>query len=134
MRNVKTHKVEQLVIAAVAFFWCFLMWFATAAFSPSLAMKYGLTVAQLGILASSAIWLAPILRPVAGWMADKVGAPVSFAIVLIVTGLVSIASAFTENYTLLFIERVIVATAGIAFVIGIQHVAQWFEAEEMGPG
>jgi NNP family nitrate/nitrite transporter-like MFS transporter len=132
MRNIKTHKVEQLVMAAVAFFWCFLMWFATAAFSPSIALQFGLTVAQLGILASSAIWLAPIMRPVAGWMADKFGAPISFAIVLIITGLVSIASAYTQNYTLLFIERVIVAMAGISFVIGIQHVAQWFEAEEMG--
>ena len=132
MRSIRTHKVEQLILAAVAFFWCFLMWFATAAFSPSIAQHFHLSIAELGILASSAIWLSPILRPVAGTMADKLGAPVAFAIVLTITGLVSIASAFTDNYTLLFAERVIVATAGIAFVIGIQHVAQWFEEEEMG--
>jgi len=28
MRNIRTHKVEHLVIAAVCFFWCFLMWLA----------------------------------------------------------------------------------------------------------
>ncbi|MEE9583850.1 MAG: MFS transporter [Candidatus Brocadiales bacterium] len=132
MKKTKTHKVEQLVMASVAFFWCFLMWFATAAFSPSIAQEFHLSVAELGILASSAIWLAPILRPVAGWMADKMGAPTSFAIVLIVTGVMSIISAYATNYQVLFVTRVIVATAGISFVIGIQHVAQWFEEEEMG--
>ena len=33
---MRTHKVEQLIIATVGFFWCFLMWFSTAAFSPSI--------------------------------------------------------------------------------------------------
>jgi len=132
MSNIRTHKVEQLIIAAVAFFWCFLMWFATAAFSPSIAAKFHLSIGQMGILASSAIWSAPILRPLAGWMADRFGAPKAFAIVLYITGAMSIASSFATDYKTIFVERVVVAAAGIAFVIGIQHVAQWFEEEEMG--
>lgn len=129
---MKTHKVEQLVIATVAFFWCFLMWFATAAFSPSIAAHYHLGIRALGLLASSAIWMAPVGRIVAGWASDRFGAPRCFAFVLIVCGLVSMASAFTSSYRVLFIERVIVALAGAAFVIGIQHVAQWFKADEIG--
>lgn len=129
---MNTHKVEQLIIATVGFFWCFLMWFATAAFSASIADKYELTVAALGLLASSALWMAPPGRIIAGWASDRFGAPRTFATILTVCGLVSIASAFTENYTLLFIERVIVATAGVSFVVGIQHVAQWFDSEEIG--
>jgi hypothetical protein len=39
-------------------------------------------------------------------------------------GLVSIASAYTTNYDLLFAERVIVVIAGVSFVVGIQHVAR----------
>ena len=45
---MKTHKVEQLIIATVGFFWCFLMWFATAAFSPSIAANYHLSIKALG--------------------------------------------------------------------------------------
>jgi MFS transporter, NNP family, nitrate/nitrite transporter len=127
-----THKVEQLVIATVGFFWCFLMWFSTAAFSPSIAAHYHLNIKALGLLASSAIWMAPIGRIIAGWAADRFGAPRTFACVLAVCGLVSIASAFTTSYDLLFVERVIVAIAGVSFVVGIQHVAQWFEADEIG--
>lgn len=129
---MRTHKVEQLVIATVGFFWCFLMWFSTAAFSPSIASTYHLSIKSLGLLASSAIWMAPIGRIVAGWAADRFGAPRTFACILASCGLISIASAFTSNYELLFIERVIVAIAGVSFVIGIQHVAQWFEADEIG--
>lgn len=127
-----THKVEQLVIATVGFFWCFLMWFSTAAFSPSIAAHYHLGIEALGLLASSAMWMAPVGRMVAGWAADRFGAPRAFALVLALCGIVSIASAYTSSYSLLFVERVIVAAAGVSFVIGIQHVAQWFEPHEIG--
>lgn len=127
-----THKVEQLIIATVGFFWCFLMWFSTAAFSPSIAASYHLNIKALGILASSAIWMAPIGRITAGWASDRFGAPRTFACILAGCGLVSIASAYTTNYTALFVERVIVAIAGVSFVVGIQHVAQWFDPHEIG--
>jgi MFS transporter, NNP family, nitrate/nitrite transporter len=127
-----THKVEQLSIATVGFFWCFLMWFSTAAFSPSIAAAYHLNIKALGLLASSAIWMAPIGRIIAGWASDRFGAPHTFAAILAGCGLVSIASAFTTNYDLLFVERVVVAIAGVSFVVGIQHVAQWFGEHEIG--
>jgi NNP family nitrate/nitrite transporter-like MFS transporter len=127
-----THKVEQLIIATVGFFWCFLMWFSTAAFSPSIAANYHLGIKALGLLASSAIWMAPVGRIVAGWASDRFGAPKTFAFILAGCGLMSIASAYTTNYDLLFAERVIVAIAGVSFVVGIQHVAQWFEPHEIG--
>lgn len=127
-----THKVEQLIIATVGFFWCFLMWFSTAAFSPSIAAHYHLSIKALGLLASSAIWMAPIGRIVAGWASDRFGAPRTFAFILAGCGLVSIASAYTTDYNLLFLERVVVAIAGVSFVVGIQHVAQWFDHHEIG--
>jgi MFS transporter, NNP family, nitrate/nitrite transporter len=129
---MNAHKVEQLIIATVGFFWCFLMWFSTAAFSPSIAANYHLNIKELGLLASSAIWMAPIGRIVAGWASDRFGAPRTFAVILAGCGLVSIASGFTSNYDLLFAERVIVAIAGVSFVVGIQHVAQWFDSHEIG--
>src|SRR5579863_7768113 len=127
-----THKVEQLIIATLSFFWCFLMWFSTAAFSPSIAANYHLNIKALGLLASSAIWMAPIGRIVAGWASDRFGAPRTFALILAGCGAMSIASAFATDYRILFIERIVVAIAGVSFVVGIQHVAQWFNADEIG--
>ena len=108
------------------------MWFSTAAFSPSIAANYHLNIKALGLLASSAIWMAPIGRIVAGWAADRFGAPRTFALILAGCGTMSIASAYTTDYKVLFIERIIVAIAGVSFVVGIQHVAQWFNADEIG--
>ncbi|SDG26855.1 MFS transporter [Halorientalis regularis] len=130
-----TNKIEQLVIATVAFFWAFLMWFSTAAFSPSIAAFYSLSTEQLALLASSAIWLAPPGRVLAGWAADRLGAHNVFAIILTYSGAVSILSGMPSlvgSFEVLFVERMIVASAGISFVVGIQHVAQWFEDHEMG--
>lgn len=127
-----TNKVEQMIIATVGFFWCFLMWFATAAFSPSIQEAFNLSTAELGLLASSAIWLAPVGRLIAGWASDQFGAPNVFLIILVYSGVTSIASAFVSSYGLLFVTRLIVASAGISFVVGIQHVAQWFDSHEMG--
>lgn len=141
MRHVKTHKVEQLGMASVAFFWCFLMWFASAAFVPTIASEFGLGIKGVALLASSAIWTAPLARPLAGWAADKLGAPRAFVAILVVCGAMSIVSGYSHalapmfgvsEYNFLFWTRVIVATAGVSFVVGIQHVAQWFEADEMG--
>jgi NNP family nitrate/nitrite transporter-like MFS transporter len=133
-----TNKIEQLVLATVAFFWAFLMWFSTAAFSPSIGEFYGLTTGQLALLASSAIWLAPPGRVLAGWAADRLGAHNVFAIILGYSGIVSIASAFASgvgfltDFQVLFVERMVVASAGVSFVVGIQHVAQWFDEHEIG--
>ena len=128
----KGTKVGQLVLAASGFLMCFVMWFATAAFSVAIMKDYGLEKAQLAILASSAMWLQPFFRQFAGVLADKFGAPKTAVITLIYTGVFSILSAFARNYTELFITRLVVATAGIFFVIGIQHMAQWFEKQEIG--
>ena len=67
-----------------------------------------------------------------GWLSDKFGAPTVFAIVLGYVGVFSIASAFAESYATFFVTRLIVATAGITFVIGIQHVSEWFEEGNLG--
>ena len=128
----KGSQIGQLILAAIGFLMCFSMWFSTAAFSVSIMKDYGLEKAQLAILASSAMWLQPIFRQIAGLITDRFGAPKMAAITLLYTGIFSILSAFSTNYTELFITRLIVATAGIFFVIGIQHVSQWFDKSESG--
>jgi len=132
MGLIKMTKWRTLVLATVGFNFSFLIWFSFAPFTGPMAEEFGLSLAEIGILASAAIWLAPFGRILTGWLSDKFGAPAVFAIVLTYVGVFSIASAFAQSYTIFFIERLIVATAGITFVIGIQHVAEWFEEENLG--
>ncbi|WP_246982877.1 MFS transporter [Halorientalis marina] len=129
---IRMTKWRTLVLATVGFNFSFLIWFSFAPFTGPMAEEFGLSLAEIGILASAAIWLAPFGRILTGWLSDRYGAPTVFAIVLTYVGVFSMASAFAQSYTVFFIERLIVATAGITFVIGIQHVSEWFEEEELG--
>jgi NNP family nitrate/nitrite transporter-like MFS transporter len=132
MGLIKMTKWRTLVLATVGFNFSFLIWFSFAPFTGPMAEEFGLSLAEIGILASSAIWLAPFGRMLTGWLSDKFGAPAVFAIVLAYVGVFSIASAFAQDYAVFFVTRLIVATAGITFVIGIQHVAEWFPEEQLG--
>ena len=125
-------KYRTLLLATVGFNFSFLIWFSFAPFTGPMAEEFGLSLAEIGVLASAAIWLAPFGRILTGWLSDRFGAPTIFAIVLAYVGVFSIWSAFAESYTVFFITRLIVATAGITFVIGIQHVSEWFESESLG--
>jgi len=125
-------KYRTLLLATIGFNFSFLIWFSFAPFTGPMAEEFGLTTAEIGILASSAIWMAPFGRMLTGWLSDKFGAPAIFAIVLAYVGVFSMASAFARDYSVFFVLRLIVATAGITFVIGIQHVAEWFEEENLG--
>ena len=132
MGLIEMTKYRTLVLATIGFNFSFLIWFSFAPFTGPMAEEFGLSLAEIGILASAAIWLAPFGRILTGWLSDKFGAPTVFAIVLAYVGVFSMASAFAQSYTVFFVERLIVATAGITFVIGIQHVDEWFEEENLG--
>ncbi|WP_180843007.1 MFS transporter [Natrinema zhouii] len=125
-------KWRTLLLATIGFNFSFLIWFSFAPFTGPMAEEFGLSLAEIGILASAAIWLAPFGRILTGWLSDRWGAPTVFAIVLAYVGVFSIASAFAQSYAVFFVERLIVATAGITFVIGIQHVSEWFDEEQLG--
>ena len=129
---IKMTKYRTLLLATIGFNFSFLIWFSFAPFTGPMADEFGLSLAEIGILASAAIWLAPFGRILTGWLSDKFGAPTIFAIVLAYVGVFSMWSAFAESYSVFFVTRLIVATAGITFVIGIQHVSEWFEEEELG--
>nr|WP_226011337.1 MFS transporter [Halomicrobium salinisoli] len=132
MGLIRMTKWRTLVLATIGFNFSFLIWFSFAPFTGPMAEEFGLSLSEIGILASAAIWLAPFGRILTGWLSDKFGAPAVFAIVLTYVGVFSMASAFAQSYAVFFVERLIVATAGITFVIGIQHVSEWFEEENLG--
>ncbi|WP_089868252.1 MFS transporter [Halogranum rubrum] len=125
-------KWRTLVLATMAFNLSFLIWFSFAPFTGPIADEFGLSLTDLGILASAAIWSAPPGRILTGWLSDRYGASSVFAIVLAYVGVFSMASAFATSYEVFFVERLVVASAGITFVVGIQHVAQWFPEEQLG--
>ncbi len=127
-------KWRTLLLATASFNLSFLIWFSFAPMMSPIREDFGLSLAAAGILASAAIWMAPAGRIITGWLSDRWGAPTVFAVVLVYVGVFSIASGLvsTDRYWLFFALRLVVGTAGITFVIGIQHIAQWFPNEQFG--
>jgi len=120
-------KWRTLVFATAMFNLSFTIWFSFAPFTASIAADFGLSVADLGIVASTAVVAVPLGRILIGPLTDRYGASLTGAITLVVIGLFSILSAYAQSYELFIGARMIASLAGITFVIGIQHVAEWFE-------
>ncbi|WP_101294112.1 MFS transporter [Halegenticoccus soli] len=129
---MRATKWRTLALATAAFNLSFLIWFSFAPFTGPIADEFGLSLTDLGVLASAAIWSAPPGRVLVGWLSDRYGAPTVFSVVLGYVGVFSAASAFATTYETFFALRLVVASAGITFVIGVQHVAQWFPEEQLG--
>lgn len=129
---MKMTKWRTLLLATAGLNLSFLIWFSFAPFVGEISDEFGLSMGSVGILVSAAMWMAPAGRVVTGWLADRWGATAVFSTVLVYVGVFSIASAFVESYWLFFVLRLVVGTAGITFVVGIQHVAQWFDEARVG--
>ncbi len=125
-------KYRNLILATVMFNLGFVIWFSFAPFTGSIAEEFGLSVADLGIVASAAIVAVPLGRIVIGPLTDKYGADVTASATMLTVGTFAILSAFAQSYGVFIGSRIIASLAGVTFVIGIQHVAEWFEEENLG--
>ncbi len=125
-------KWKNLILATAMFNLGFVIWFSFAPFTGDIADEFGLSVAQLGVVSSAAVVAVPLGRILVGPFTDRFGAPMIAGITLVVVGIFSIISAFSQTYEVFVGSRIIASLAGITFVIGIQHVAQWFEEENLG--
>jgi len=125
-------KWKNLIFATVMFNLGFVIWFSFAPYTEGIAQEFGLSVADLGIVASAAIIAVPLGRIVIGPLTDKYGAPTTVLGTMSLVGIAAIASAFAQTYEVFIAARIVASLAGITFVIGIAHVSEWFEEENLG--
>jgi len=127
-----SRKYKNLVLATLMFNLGFTIWFSFAPYTGEIATAFDLDVADLGIVASAAIIAVPLGRIIIGPLTDRFGAPVTACATMVVVGSFAILSAFAGTYEVFIAARIVASLAGITFVIGIQHVAEWFEEENLG--
>lgn len=121
-----------LGLSTVAFNLAFLVWFSFAPFLSRIAVEFGLSTMETGVLLSAAIWLVPPARLVVGWLADRYGATMMFSAILALAGGANVVGGLSDSYTVFFASRLTAALAGSSFVIGIKHVAELFPTEKIG--
>jgi NNP family nitrate/nitrite transporter-like MFS transporter len=125
-------KHRTLILATAMFNLGFVIWFSFAPFTGGIADAFGLSVQDLGIVASAAIVAVPLGRILVGPLSDRYGATVVASATMLVVGTFAIVSAFARTYEVFIGARILASLAGVTFVIGIQHVSEWFEEEELG--
>jgi len=125
-------KYRNLILATAMFNLGFVIWFSFAPFTGGIADEFSLSVQQLGIVASAAIVAVPLGRIVIGPLTDRFGANVTGGVTLVTVGTFAIISAFSQTYEVFIGSRIVASLSGITFVIGIQHVSEWFEEENLG--
>ncbi|MXR51578.1 MFS transporter [Halovenus sp. WSH3] len=125
-------KWKNLILATLMFYLGFTIWFSFAPYTGEIADEFGLSVAELGIVASAAIIAVPLGRIVIGPLTDKYGAPTTVFWTMLIVGGAAITSAFTQTYEVFIAARIVASLAGITFVIGIAHVSEWFDEENLG--
>lgn len=125
-------KYKNLLLATAMFNLGFAIWFSFAPYTGEIATAFALSVSDLGIVASAAIIAVPLGRIIIGPLTDRYGAPVTAGWTMVIVGSFAIISAYAQTYETFLISRIGASFAGITFVIGIQHVAEWFEEANLG--
>ncbi len=130
--NFKDQKIRVLHLGWVAFFITFFMWFCHASLMPLIQEYFQLTSAQAKALLVLNVALTIPARTVVGMLVDKYGPRLMFAIILIVSGILCLGFAMSQNYNQLALMRFLLGFSGAGFVIGIRLMTEWFPVKQAG--
>ena len=130
--NFKDQKIRTLHLGWVAFFITFFMWFSHASLMPLIQEYFQLTLAQAKALLVLNVALTIPARTIVGMLVDKYGPRVMFTAVLIISGILCLGFAMSQNYNQLAFMRFLLGFSGAGFVIGIRLMTEWFPVKQAG--
>lgn len=106
---------------------------APAVALPNLQATFGLTAAELSLLAALYLWPFAFMQPVAGLLTDTLGPRRSVTIFLMITGLGQLLLALAPNFAVALMGRACTGIgASILYVAAAKIMAQWFRRREFG--
>ncbi len=116
----------------VAFFLCFMGWFAIAPLTPVIAKDLKLTKDQMYNTFIASVGITILARLVIGVFCDKVGPRKTYTWLMLLGGLAVMAVGFATDYTTFFLARVFIGMIGASFVITQFHSTQMFASNCVG--
>ncbi len=130
--NFKDQKIRVLHLGWFAFFITFFMWFCHASLMPLIQEYFSLSSAQAKALLVLNVALTIPARTIVGMLVDKYGPRVMFTAVLIISGILCLGFAMSQNYNQLALMRFLLGFSGAGFVIGIRLMTEWFPVKQAG--
>jgi NNP family nitrate/nitrite transporter-like MFS transporter len=127
-----TDRYRILHLSWLAFFVSFVVWFNHAPLMASIRDTFKLDNAQVGAILVLNVALTIPARIAVGMLVDKLGPRLSYAGILVVSGLLCLLFAFSTSFEMLALSRFLLGFVGAGFVVGIRMISEWFPARDMG--
>jgi len=129
----KNQRTKVLHLTWIAFFISFFAWFNMAPLAATMLDSLGwLTKDHIAALAIVNVALTIPARIVIGMLLDKYGPRKVFSTLLLLMAFPTLAFAFGDSWTQLFITRLLISCIGASFVVGIRMVSEWFPPKSVG--
>ncbi len=101
--------------------------------NPLIAKEYNLSPLQMGVLMSAFLWPYALANLPAGWLVDRFGPKKMFGWACGLWSAVTIASAFTTNFSTFYILRMLLGVSESPFFpAGVKAIDRWFTKEDRG--
>lgn len=121
-----------LHLSWLAFFVSFVVWFNHAPLMASIRDTFKLSNAEVGAILVLNVALTIPARIIVGMLVDKLGPRLSYAIILVASGLLCLLFAASVSFEMLALTRFLLGFVGAGFVVGIRMISEWFPARDMG--
>lgn len=121
-----------LHLSWLAFFVSFVVWFNHAPLMASIRETFKLDSQQVGAILVLNVALTIPARILVGMLVDKLGPRLSYAGILVISGLLCLLFAFATSFEMLALARFLLGFVGAGFVVGIRMISEWFPARQMG--
>jgi MFS transporter, NNP family, nitrate/nitrite transporter len=129
----KNPEVKALHLTWIAFFICFYVWFNMAPLASSILRTADwLTRDDIRLFAIANVALTIPARILVGMALDRFGPRRVFSTLMVLMALPTLAFAFGETKTQLFVSRLVLSSVGASFVVGIHMTALWFRPRDIG--
>lgn len=129
----RTPEIRALHLTWIAFFMCFYVWFNMAPLATSmLASVDWLSRDDLKLFAIANVALTIPARILVGMALDRFGPRRVFSVLMVLMALPTLAFAFGETKTQMFVARLVLSSIGASFVVTIHMVALWFPPRSIG--
>lgn len=130
--NLKAQNIRVLHYTWFAFFMTFVVWLSLGPLMPFIKESLQLSDQQAKVLLILNVAMTIPSRILVGMLVDRFGPRILYSTVLIVGGAISIAFAWSSDYSHLATIRFLSGFIGAGFVVGIRMIGEWFPARQTG--
>ncbi len=130
--NFTTPHMRAFHMAWVAFFVCFVGWFAVAPLTSTIAKDLQLTKGQMYNTFIASVGITILARLLMGDFCDRFGPRKTHSGLLIIGAFAVMGVGLATDYTTFFIGRLLLGTIGASFVITQFHTTQMFAPKCVG--